>query len=46
VILGAVLLFAGGDLRARQEEAVLIARFGDEYREYMGRVNRAIPGIY
>lgn len=46
VILGAVLLIIGGDLRARAEEKVLTATFGDEYRRYMSRVNRALPGVY
>ena len=46
VILGAVLLIAGGDVRARSEEKVLTETFGDRYREYMQRVSRAIPGVY
>jgi len=46
VILGAALLIVGGDLRARAEETVLTETFGDHYRNYMRRVNRAIPGVY
>lgn len=46
VILGAVLIIIGGDLRARAEERVLTATFGDEYRKYMTRVHRALPGVY
>lgn len=46
VILGAVLLVVGGDLRARTEEALLTETFGDHYRNYMRRVPRAIPGFY
>jgi len=46
VILGALLLIIGGDLRARAEETVLTEAFGDHYRTYMRRVNRAIPGVY
>jgi protein-S-isoprenylcysteine O-methyltransferase Ste14 len=36
----------GGDLRARAEETVLLAVFGDRYREYQRRVKRFIPGVY
>lgn len=43
VVLGAVLLLIGGDLRAYAEEKVLVEAFGDEYREYMRRVRRMIP---
>lgn len=46
VILGAVLLIIGGDVRARAEERVLTKTFGDRYRDYMRRVHRAIPGVY
>jgi protein-S-isoprenylcysteine O-methyltransferase Ste14 len=46
VIPGALLLIIGGDLRARAEEVVLTQKFGDQYRSYMSRVSRAIPGVY
>jgi protein-S-isoprenylcysteine O-methyltransferase Ste14 len=36
----------GGDLRARAEEKVLDASFGEPYREYRARVKRFVPGIY
>jgi protein-S-isoprenylcysteine O-methyltransferase Ste14 len=41
MLLGAVPLFA----RTRQEEAMLIARFGDQYREYMKRTGRFLPRL-
>jgi len=28
------------------EEAFLSQRFGDEYRDYMGRTRRLLPGLY
>lgn len=46
VIIGAVLLWLGGDLRARIEERVLLEAFGDRYGEYMERVRRMLPVIY
>jgi protein-S-isoprenylcysteine O-methyltransferase Ste14 len=46
VALGALALIIGGELRAREEERVLTTAFGDEYRRYMGRVHRTIPGFY
>lgn len=46
VIVAAVLIIVGGDLRARAEERVLTQRFGDQYRNYMSRVSRAVPGVY
>lgn len=46
VILAALLLGIGGDVRARLEEQVLLAAFKDRYRQYMRRVRRMVPGIY
>jgi len=46
VALGAVLVMAGCDVRARTEEKLLAGTFGDRYREYMARVKRFVPGIY
>jgi len=46
VALGTVLVALGGDLRARAEEKVLLAVFGDRYREYGRRVKRFVPGVY
>src|SRR5262245_32943844 len=44
--LGALLMAVTGDLRARAEEVVLRASFGDEYRRYEASVPRYVPGIY
>jgi len=46
VLVGAVLLVVGGDMRARAEERALIAAFGDRYQNYSRRVARRIPGLY
>ncbi|HEY0783154.1 MAG TPA: isoprenylcysteine carboxylmethyltransferase family protein [Thermoanaerobaculia bacterium] len=46
VAFGALLVMAGCDVRARTEEKLLVATFGDRYREYMARVKRFVPGIY
>jgi protein-S-isoprenylcysteine O-methyltransferase Ste14 len=35
-----------GDVRARGEETVLLAAFGEDYRRYATKVRRFIPGIY
>lgn len=32
--------------RVGREEAMMLERFGDEYRAYMARTNRIVPGIY
>ena len=34
------------DLRARAEERLLTRAFGDQYRRYMARTARVLPGIY
>jgi hypothetical protein len=34
------------DRRAREDEARLMQRFGDAYRDYCRRVKRWIPGVY
>ena len=46
VWVGAVLVVLGGDLRARAEERVLLAAFGERYRDYINRTSRLIPGLY
>lgn len=46
VIAGLLLIILGGDLRARSEEKILLAAFGDAYRAYMGRAWRFLPGLY
>jgi protein-S-isoprenylcysteine O-methyltransferase Ste14 len=46
VAIATVLVALGGDLRARAEEKVLLAVFGDRYREYGRRVQRFVPGVY
>ena len=32
-------------VRARKDEAMLIERFGDEYRRYMQRTGRFLPHV-
>ncbi len=46
VLTGLLLICVGADLRARAEERVLGAAFGDAYRQYATRVKRFVPGIY
>lgn len=46
VLVGAILIVVAGDLRARSEERLLCAVFGDEYRDFQRRVPRTIPGLY
>ena len=43
---GLLLMAVMGDVRARGEEKVLQAAFGDAYRRYRARVRRFVPGIY
>ncbi len=45
VILLGVLAFIGMALRTPKEEANLIAKFGDEYREYRQRTGRFFPKL-
>jgi protein-S-isoprenylcysteine O-methyltransferase Ste14 len=44
--IGAALVVLGGDLRARAEEALLVATYGDVYRAYAARTARLVPGLY
>ena len=46
VIAGAILLIAGGEIRARDEERVLVGAFGRRYQQYMRKVAARIPGVY
>jgi protein-S-isoprenylcysteine O-methyltransferase Ste14 len=46
VLAGLLLVILASDLRARAEEKVLLAAFGDCYREYAARVKRFVPGVY
>ena len=41
--LGFGLLFYG---RVEQEELMMLERFGEDYRSYMARTARIIPGVY
>ena len=43
IILLAVLTFIVMAIRTPKEEANLIEKFGDEYREYMKRTGRFLP---
>jgi protein-S-isoprenylcysteine O-methyltransferase Ste14 len=42
-VIGFGILFFG---RVGREEEMMISAFGDEYRSYMRRTSRVIPGIY
>jgi protein-S-isoprenylcysteine O-methyltransferase Ste14 len=46
VLAGALLVIAGGDVRARAEEKLLVSVFGDEYRAYCRGTARLVPGLY
>lgn len=43
---GLALMAVMGDVRARGEEEVLLAAFGDSYRQYRAKVRRFVPGVY
>jgi protein-S-isoprenylcysteine O-methyltransferase Ste14 len=45
-LVGLVFVIVGSDVRARAEEKLLLGAFGDEYRAYMDRVRRFVPGLY
>ncbi|NWG34291.1 MAG: isoprenylcysteine carboxylmethyltransferase family protein [Chloroflexi bacterium] len=45
IILLAVLAFIAMAIRTPKEEANLIEKFGDEYREYMQRTGRFLPRL-
>ena len=42
-IMGFGMLFLG---RLSREEELMLSSFGDDYREYMARTYRLVPGIY
>ena len=46
IILMGVLAFIGMAVRTPKEEANLIEKFGDEYREYMKRTGRFLPKVW
>ena len=43
---GFVLNLLVGDRRARAEERLLLAAFGERYAAYMARTKRFLPGVY
>jgi protein-S-isoprenylcysteine O-methyltransferase Ste14 len=46
VLLQVVASVVAFDLRARAEEQLLTRAFGDQYRRYMERTRRFVPGLY
>jgi protein-S-isoprenylcysteine O-methyltransferase Ste14 len=46
IALLGVLAFIGMAIRTPKEEANLIAKFGDEYREYMKRTGKFLPKLF
>lgn len=46
IALLGILAFIGMAIRTPKEEANLIEKFGDEYREYMKRTGRFLPKIF
>lgn len=45
-LLGVATNLLAGDYRARQEEKLLLAAFGERYAAYMARTRRFVPGVY
>ena len=45
IMVGAVVSLTALFARTPQEEAMLLERFGEEYREYMGRTGRYLPRL-
>ena len=46
IALLGILAFLGMEARTPKEEANLIEKFGDEYREYMKRTGRFLPKLF
>jgi len=46
IALLGILTFIGMAIRTPKEEANLIEKFGDEYREYMKRTGRFLPKVF
>jgi protein-S-isoprenylcysteine O-methyltransferase Ste14 len=46
ILAATALMILGSDIRARAEEGILVAAFGDAYREYSARTKRFFPGVY
>ncbi len=45
-LIGFPILFLSFWIKYRQEEALMLAHFGDRYRDYMKRVRALIPFIF
>jgi protein-S-isoprenylcysteine O-methyltransferase Ste14 len=45
-LISLVLVALATAWRIREEECALLARYGEEYREYMKQTNRLLPWIY
>jgi protein-S-isoprenylcysteine O-methyltransferase Ste14 len=43
---GLLLMAVIGDVRARGEEKVLVAAFGESYRRYRASIRRFVPKVY
>lgn len=43
---GFVAMCVAGDVRARAEERLLVAAFGERYRAYRASTRRFLPGVY
>ena len=46
IVLLGLLAFIGMAIRTPKEEANLVEKFGDEYREYMKRTGRFLPKLF